>query len=85
MILSKEDHIETLTKTLHLNYDVPEEFAKDLAEFLYEEGYRKLVEAKWIKLRMASIVCSSCGYMHNHPNSRSEFCPKCGAQMSKED
>ena len=84
MTLSKEEHVEALTKTLSLNYDMPEEFAKGVAEFLYEEGYRKQVEGRWIKIRLSSIVCSSCGYTawDYHVTN---YCPRCGAQMSKED
>lgn len=43
---NKEQQIHELTRTMLLNYDCPEDYAKDLAEFLYDEGYRKIEESK---------------------------------------
>ena len=45
-MMTKEQEIHELTRTMLLNYDCPEDYAKDLAEFLYDEGYRKIDESK---------------------------------------
>jgi hypothetical protein len=42
--MNKEKQIEEMAKLLHLNYDMPYEFSKGLAEFLFDEGYRKASE-----------------------------------------
>jgi hypothetical protein len=44
MELNREKQIEEMAKLLHLNYDMPYEFSKGLAEFLFDEGYRKVSE-----------------------------------------
>lgn len=43
---NKEQQIQELTRTMLLNYDCTEDYAKDVAEFLYDEGYRKIDESK---------------------------------------
>lgn len=45
-MMNKEQQIHELTRTMLLNYDCPEDYAKDLTEFLYDEGYRKIDESK---------------------------------------
>lgn len=40
--MTREEFVKDLSKTLCLNYDMPEEFAIGLAEFLYDEDYRKI-------------------------------------------
>ena len=45
--MNKDQQIEASTNILLFNYDMPEEFAKGLAEFLYDEGCRVVPEGKW--------------------------------------
>ena len=74
----KDQQIEALTNTLLFNYDMPEEFAKGLAEFLYDEGCRVVPEGKW----NYDGTCSICGsqVLANYTN----FCPKCGSYMRED-
>ena len=92
----KDQQIEALTNTLTLNYDMPEEFAKGLAEFLYDEGYRKALEGKWIFHNWAGqdyYRCSCCGHDYQlHPMWTNydverfiHFCSACGAKIIKEN
>lgn len=39
--MNRDKQIEEMAKLLQLNYDMPYEFAKGLAEFLIDEDYRK--------------------------------------------
>ena len=80
-MMTKDQHIEALTKTLTLNYDMPEEFAKGLAEFLYDEGYRKLEETQRTMHVGSRHVCSNCGELASMEN----YCSRCGAQVIKEN
>lgn len=77
------NQVKELTNTLYLNYDLPKEFAEGLAEFLYGEGYRKVVEGKWIKFYDEGYECSSCGtlFITNMAIEKSKYCPRCGAYM----
>ena len=87
MILSKEDQIKELTNKLLFNYDMPNEFAEGLAEFLYDEDYRKKVKGKWI-LNHGIIdyyTCSHCGSMISQSQLNRFYCPRCGAKMEIEE
>jgi hypothetical protein len=59
---------------------MPEEFAKGLAEFLYDEGYRKLPDELTTTRTLhvgPKFKCSNCGsltYMEN-------YCSGCGARV----
>lgn len=95
---SKASQIEALTKTIHLNFDCPEEFAKSMAEFLFEEGYRKVIEGKWIKDKTQErddgetydYCCSICGFgaipdSCGNCSVFTKYCHGCGAVMSTGD
>lgn len=45
-MMNREQQVQELTRTMLLNYDCTEDYAKDVAEFLYDEGYRKIDESK---------------------------------------
>lgn len=59
-----------------------------IAEFLYEQGYRKQSEGEWVeKYQILSYVeddvdvyyeCSVCGC---NSHGQSPYCPNCGAKM----
>ncbi len=62
------------------------------AEALYNAGYRKQSEGKWIKDEVGETLCSQCGNRPLYRKSgttfattfyptRSNFCPNCGAKM----
>jgi hypothetical protein len=42
--MNKDTQIKEMAKLMHLNYDMPYEFAKGLTEFLIDEGWRKASE-----------------------------------------
>ena len=87
--MTKEQHIEAFNNTLLMNYDMPEEFTKDLAEFLYDEGYRLETEGKWISAStkpgvQIGMKCSLCGARIKYSeffNGNHNYCYKCGAKM----
>ena len=76
------EHIDELAKTLYLNYDMPIPFAKSVAEFLYEEGYRELRQGKWLDLDPIKWECSICHYKVERWNN-TPYCPSCGAKMEE--
>ncbi len=83
------EQVKELFDTLCFNYDFPEEFAKGLAEFLYEEDYRKLKLGKWISASakpgvQIGMKCSLCGARIKYSeffNGNHKYCHKCGAKM----
>ena len=72
-----------LFDTLCFNYDFPEEFATGLAEFLYEEGYKKQTAGTWEYYTSTMMECSAC--KRHVPRHQYEYCPHCGSKMSKEN
>lgn len=77
--------IKELFDTLSFNYDFPEEFAKGLAEFLYDEGYTRVPKGEWLCYsndRISGWLCSNC---KKYSTGRRYFCSECGAKMSKEN
>ena len=87
--MTRDQQIEALTSTLLFNYDMPEEFAKSLAEFLYEEGYRKQVEGNWIPaedFHNDFYKCSNCdNHVHRDLIHHIKFCMDCGVRMTRKD
>lgn len=82
--MTKDQQIEALTNTLLLNYDMPEEFVKSLADFLYDEGYRSERFSTWVYDEyLDTIVCCACN--EKARGSFSSYCPHCGARMIKEN
>ena len=73
----KDQQIKDLTNTLLFNYDMSEEFAKGLAEFLYDEGYRKLEETQRTIHVGSKYICSNCGKLASMEN----YCSRCGAKV----
>lgn len=63
--MTREEFIKDLTLTLHLNFDLPKEFASGIAEFLYDEDYRKVnlnnTSIKGLQC-CAEFLCSECPY-----------------------
>ena len=89
--MTKEQHIEAFNNTLLMNYDMPEEFTKGLAEFLYDEGYRLETEGKWIWINQATgyleppygdtCKCAICEFEIDVSETHFNYCPHCGAKM----
>ena len=75
------DQIKELFDTLCFNYDFPEEFAAGLAEFLYEEGCKKVPKGKWLYYsdeRISGWLCNCC---KKYSTGKRYYCPECGARM----
>jgi hypothetical protein len=63
--MSRDEQGEEMAKLLHLNYDMPYEFSKGLAEFLFDEGYAKASEVALeavdnFQSRLRNIFCTMC-------------------------
>ena len=85
--MTRDTQIEEFARTIYLNYDMPEEFARGLAEFLYDEDYRKISRGKWI-LNHGIIdycTCSHCGSMISQSQLNRFYCPRCGTMMEIEE
>ena len=87
-------HIEEIARDMCLrtNCDVDSCIARNCettwaAVNLYNKGYRKVIEGKWIKFYDEGYECSSCGtlFVTNMAIENSNYCPRCGAHMIKED
>ena len=62
-----------------------------LAERLYEDGWRRQIEAEWIPMteriprvdKSISLYykCSNCG--NNEYSNNIKYCPECGAKMKE--
>ena len=94
--MMKDQQIKDLANILHLNYDMPEEFAKGLAEFLHDEGYKRVPNGKWNFHNCAGqdyYKCSCCGHDYPLPHIWTKydverfihFCSNCGATMNAEE
>ena len=80
--MSKEKQIEEMAQFIwYKSRPLSEEDAKELAEHLYNEGYRKQNEGEWIyqEYSMGHYVgkCSLCECEADMTN----YCPNCGAKM----
>lgn len=83
-MMTKDQQTKALTDTLLFNYDMPEEFAKGLAEFLYDEGYGKLSNELTATRTLhvgSKFKCSNCGELASMEN----YCSRCGAKVIKEN
>jgi hypothetical protein len=88
-MMTKDQQIKALTDTLLFNYDMPEAFAKGLAEFLYDEGYGKLPDELTATRTLhvgPKYKCSNCGAWADEGNSGhfnilTAFCKNCGRKM----
>lgn len=96
--MSKEKQIEEMARTLLLKCHGMECFCNctpcgkctsyHYAETLYNAGYRKQIEGEWIERKrfyasgktLVHYKCSLCGvYLATQAN----FCPNCGASMTR--
>ena len=89
--MTKEKQIEEISKDINKS---PWKLEQDLegchinsleiAEYLYDIGYRKQSEGEW-KLAYNSsprYVCTHCNHLYN--NKSSKYCPYCGARMKRQ-
>ena len=69
-----------------------------VAERLYNIGYRKQSEGRWLLIKVPTGVeafgirevrayhkCSICGYMGDMSEWHFKHCPNCGAKMSRKE
>lgn len=92
--MNKEDQIAEITSTIFM-YDSVNSTDEDVvrcAKHLYNIGYRKQIEAEWIRNEDGGIICSNCRYEAGIDTwemevrgkkryDRSQFCHMCGAKM----
>jgi hypothetical protein len=94
--MSKEKQIEEMAKVL-IDYTKKNHIMashvilEDYAEQLYNAGYRKQSEGKWIWINQAkgyleppygdTCKCSLCEFEIDVSESNYNFCPNCGAKM----
>lgn len=90
----RDQQIKALTNTLTSNYDMPEEFAKGLAEFLYDEGYHRVPEGEWVFKEYGEnsfgnltriYECSLCGRTIECSMEADEVYCHCGAMNIREE
>lgn len=88
---------QELYKQIKYNTGAYDDDARSCAEIIYEMGYRKQIEAEWIKidapLAETKYVCSSCNfnvvswygehdeYIRERSVFMMRYCPNCGARM----
>lgn len=87
----KEQRINEIAKDLCSMYSIctcvkrdghcilPQQHAK----IIYGLGYKKQVEGTWKYYSSTMMECSIC--QRHVPHHRYDFCPHCGAKMSKEN
>ncbi len=77
-----EEMAKVITKTKNdVNVWERQKNDEDIAEALYNEGYRKQSEGEWLTDRfgMDRSVCSVCGATYEGDGGN--YCPNCGAKM----
>ena len=96
--MSKEKQIEEMAREIYENTDLSiVEIAENIAEALYNAGYRKQSEGEWhynpdgMDWGLGAWECSLCGCRNdNLPMDEnikplrwagSKYCPNCGAKM----
>ena len=88
--MSKEKQIEEMANDIEKSHwKIVQDFmgchinSEEMAEYLYNAGYRKQSEGEW-KLGKSGCMyfCSSCGYSaFQREEEEWNFCPRCGAKM----
>ena len=87
--MSKEKQIEEMARTIWGYSSASEQETEEVAEILYNDGYRKQSEGEWIDQYQGKYVnqlykCSACGDTAFHDDKRwflTHYCPNCGAKM----
>jgi hypothetical protein len=62
---------------------------KEIAEMIYNEGYRKQSEGEWEKFEGERFICSNCAKVFGLGSTATihdvkrvwNYCPNCGAKM----
>ena len=57
------------------DYEILDDY---IADMLYNAGYRKERQGKWIQHGLSNPKCSLCG---KYNIVKSNYCPNCGAKM----
>lgn len=58
-----------------------EEDCAELAEILYNEGYRRQIEGEWIWKSNGYMNALHCSLCNKTAELHHNFCPNCGAKM----
>ena len=86
--MENKERIEEVATFIHEHSMITWLSSIDLAEDLYDAGYRKQIEAEWIDAGFDECYkCSNCGYIY-HDKERLEqnpqhflYCGHCGAKI----
>lgn len=90
------EELHELSESIYMSgYALDWEDSDDIAEQLYNEGYRKQAEGHWLILEYEFFTCSECNYDYYNGCSSTRqakqrlthgyypnFCPDCGANMT---
>lgn len=91
--MNRDKKIEELNQDLLRAYGISKLYSEDVAEYLYNAGYRKQRTGHWVSQEEAELMdkfdlaftCSVCGHC-DWDCTESEtfnFCPNCGAHMTE--
>lgn len=79
-MMIKEQHIASLAADIHLRCRQSKTMALDLAEFLYDEGYRLECHSSWVYDEyLDDMICNACN--GKALGSLTTYCPHCGSVM----
>ena len=88
--MSKEKQIEEMAKAIdESHWRIEQDFtgchinSTEIAEALYNEGYRKQSEGEWVCEVPPELKCSICGFKIDgrYFVNKLKYCPNCGASM----
>lgn len=87
-ICDLDETCEECQKSYNKKYAKVPCWMRDIAENIYNAGYRKQSEGEWViavDSVDATFICSKCGYSYIEadPEAKTEYnyCPNCGAKM----
>ena len=80
----KEKQIEEIAKDLYRAYAINKLYTEDVAEHLYNSGYRKQREGEWLLHKDGRGTCKACRRTQKagwDDDRYQNYCGCCGAKM----